>query len=477
MSSKSANNLPHRWSLATWLTFWYSALAFVLIAGATAYSYWLLTSNLDREDDEFVAIRVKDVESRLRDEPTGLISLMNLWKEPSTVSSPLHIVIRVLKSDGTILAAMHGSDVVPWPLADFRGSLETDESAGEWRCLAQDAALASGDAIIIQAALDRRQESIFLARYRKQLYFVLFVAMLACSVGGILLARRGLRPLRELSSVAAGIGANQMQERLDPSNYAAELEQVALTFNGMLDRLHESFERLNRFSGDIAHELRTPLHNLQGEIEVALTRSRSESEYQDTLGSCLEETIRLSRLVESLLFLARSEQPQAALKCEPLHLAEELKTIQEFYEAVADEAGVQLTVTSLPDLVFKADRTLFQRVIGNLITNALAHTPRDGIVSIRGESGGDGIKVIVADTGVGIAADQLPQVFDRLYRGDGGRSATCGHGLGLSIVKSIVELHGGRAAVYSRPDHGTSVETYWPINASGGSDWSARIDR
>ena len=128
----------------------------MLIAGATAYSYWVLTSNLDREDDEFVGSRVEDVESRLRDEPTGLSSLMNLWKEPSTAPSLLHVVIRVLKSDGTMLAAMHGSDVVPWPLADFRGSLETEGSAGEWRCLGQDAALASGDAIIIQAALDRR---------------------------------------------------------------------------------------------------------------------------------------------------------------------------------------------------------------------------------------------------------------------------------------------------------------------------------
>ena len=465
MSSKSANNLPHRWSLATWLTVWYSALAFVLIAGATAYSYWVLTSNLDREDDEFVAIRVKDVESRLRDEPTGLSSLMNLWKEPSTARSPLHIVIRVLKSDGTILAAMHGSDVVPWPLADFRGSLETEGSAGEWRCLGQDAALASGDAIIIQAALDRRQESIFLARYRKQLYFVLFVAMLACAGGGILLARRGLRPLRELSSVAAGIGANQMQERLDPSTYAAELEQVATTFNGMLDRLQVSFERLNRFSGDIAHELRTPLHNLRGEVEVALTRSRSDDEYRDTLGSCLEETVRLSRLVDSLLFLARTEQPQSALKREPLRLSNELKTIQDFYEAAADDAGVTLSIIS-SDTEFLADRTLFQRAIGNLITNALAHTPRNGRVQIFGVASETGIKISVVDSGSGIASEHLPHVFDRLYRGTGARSGSTGHGLGLSIVKSVVELHGGSVGIQSVAQQGTTVEIRWPVNST-----------
>ena len=465
MSSKIGRSGQHRWSLATWLTVWYSALAIMLIGGATAYSYWVLTSNLDREDDEFVSSRLRDVESQIHDEPDGLSTLKSAWNVTTTEPSPLHIVMRVLQSDGEVVAEMPGGEQVPWPRADFRGSMESESPAGEWRCLSRSYTLAPGKTVVLQAALDRRQESIFLARYRSQLYLVLFISMAACAVGGMLLARRGLRPLRELSALATGIGANRMKERLNPATYAFELEHVATTFNGMLDRLHESFERLNRFSGDIAHELRTPLHNLQGEVEVALTKSRSEAEYQDTLGSFLEETIRLSRLVESLLFLARSEQPHAAMKCEPLHLAEELKTIQEFYEVVACEAGVQLTVTSLTDLVFKADRTLFQRVIGNLITNALAHTPRHGIVSIRGESDGAGIKVIVADTGVGIAADQLLRVFDRLYRGNGDRSATGGHGLGLSIVKSIVELHGGRAAVYSRPDQGTNVETYWPINA------------
>lgn len=461
MSSKSANSLPRRWSLATWLTVWYSALAFALIAGATAYSYWVLTSNLDREDDEFIASRLREVGARLRDEPRGLSTLMASWMEPSTEPSPLHIVMRVLKSDGTLLAAMHGSDVVPWPGADFRGSLETKGTAGEWRCLVEDGALASGDAVILQAALDRRQESVFLARYRKQLYLVLFVALVACAVGGILLARRGLRPLRELSALAAGIGANRMQERLDPSKYAAELEQVATTFNGMLDRLQLSFERLNRFSGDIAHELRTPLHNLRGEVEVALTKSRSDDEYRDTLGSCLEETVRLSRLVDSLLFLARSEQPQSTLKREPLRLADELKTIRDFYEAAAEDAGVSLSVTA-SDAEFVVDRTLFQRAIGNLITNALAHTPRNGRVEIGGMVSEAGIKITVRDSGAGIAPEHLPHVFDRLYRVTNARSGSMGHGLGLSIVKTIVELHGGKVQIQSTEGSGTTIESWWP---------------
>ena len=462
MSSKTVANRSARWSLAVWITIWYSTLAIVLVAGTTAYSYWVLTSNLDREDDEFVVSRLEDVGSRLRGDAEGLSSLSTAWASASDEKSPLRILMRVLKVDGTVLVAMPGSNEVAWPRASHRGYLETAGSTGEWRTVTRDGSLASGEAVILQAALDRRQESLFLARYRKQLYLVLFIVAVACIAGGVMLAQRGLRPIRELSSVAARIEANQMEERLDPSKYAAELEQVAVTFNGMLDRLQDSFARLNRFSGDIAHELRTPLHNLRGEVEVALTKGRSADEYRDILGSCLEETIRLSRLVDSLLFLARSDQPQSALNRESLQLDDELRTIQEFYEAAAEEAGVQLLVVEQSNLLISADRTFFQRVVGNLITNALAHTPGGGRVEIRSEVSGEMVKVVVSDTGVGIAADQLPHVFDRLYRGAGNHPNAMGHGLGLSIVKSVVELHDGSVSVTSIPDQGTTVETRWP---------------
>jgi two-component system heavy metal sensor histidine kinase CusS len=463
MSLKSDRRSQNRWSLATWLTVWYSALSITLIACVTAYSYWVLISNLNHEDDEFVATYLKDVEASLLEDPNELDELRSSWSKVPTEPSLIRILMRVLRADGTILAETHGNEEVPWPTTDFRGAVETKGAGGVWRCLSQEGVLALGDVVILQAALDRRQESIVLARYRKQLYLVLFVASVACAAGGVLLARQGLRPLLELSSVAAGIQANQMQDRLDSSKYAVELEQVATTFNGMLDRLQFSFERLHRFSGDIAHELRTPLHNLRGEVEVALTKTRCVDEYRDVLGSCLEETIRLSRLVDSLLFLARSEQPQSALNREPLRLVDELTTIQEFFEAAAEDASVSLSVLSPSNLEIAVDRTLFQRAIGNLVTNAFAHTPANGHVEIRGENNGTSIKVTVTDTGNGIAPDHLPHVFDRLYRGDESRRTSIGgHGLGLAIVKSIIELHEGQVSIRSEIGKGTCVETVWP---------------
>ena len=467
MSLKNGHRGQGRWSLTARLTVWYSLLAIALLATVTAYSYWMLTSNLEREDDEFLASRLQELGQRLKSEAEGLSSLIQAWDSPSTQTSPLHIVVRAVNNDGEIVAAMRGSDTVPWPALEDSASLKTKG----WRYGSQTVKLATGETLTLQAAFDRRHEAAFLARYRKQLYLVIFVAALTCAVGGTVLVHRGLSPLRELSSVVAGIGANQMGERLDPANYAAELEQFATTFNGMLDRLQSAFDRLSRFSGDIAHELRTPLHNLRGEIEVALNKSRSGEEYRDTLGSCLEETSRLSRLVDSLLFLARSDQPQSALARQQLRLADELTTIQEFYEAAAEEAGITLSVTCLTEQCF-VDRILFQRAIGNLVTNALTHTPSGGRIAMHATRLEAGIAVSVSDTGSGIAAEQLPYVFDRLYRGTGLGSDSVGCGLGLSIVESIVELHGGTVQIHSTVGQGTTVETWWPMvgNDANGVD-------
>ena len=305
MSLKFANNGRSQWSLTVWLTVWYTVLAFLLIAATTGYSYYILVSYLDREDEQFVSARITDVESRLVIKADGLAELISLWGESAQDPSTLKIVMRILSSDGNILASMLGSNEAPWPTTSFRDPVESNGKSSEWSFMARDGTLPSGMKIVIQAALDRRQESTFLTRYRKQLCLMLFIATLACAAGGIFIVRRGLQPLKELSDIAASIGSSRMQQRLDSSMYAVELKLVATTFNGMLDRLQASFERLNRFSGDIAHELRTPLHNLRGELEVTLTKNRQDVEYKDVLGSCLEESIRLSRLVDSLLFLAR----------------------------------------------------------------------------------------------------------------------------------------------------------------------------
>jgi two-component system heavy metal sensor histidine kinase CusS len=245
----------------------------------------------------------------------------------------------------------------------------------------------------------------------------------------------------------------------------------------MLQGLQESFDRLSQFSADLAHELRTPVNNLRGEAEVALTRLRSPREYQEILGSLLEEAQRLSRIIDGLLFMARAETPQVDIARETLSVAQELSVVRDFYEPAAAEAGVTLSVSANADLQVVVDRTLFQRAVGNLVANALTHTPSGGRASLEAVADHRALQVAVRDTGRGIPEEHLPYVFDRFYRVDPSRSTTSGGlGLGLPLVHSIMKLHQGSVEIESRPGSGTCVYLRFPAHPTSERTPASRVE-
>jgi two-component system heavy metal sensor histidine kinase CusS len=206
------------------------------------------------------------------------------------------------------------------------------------------------------------------------------------------------------------------------------------------------------------------MNNLRAVIEVALGKPRTGEEYRDTLGSCLEECGRLTRLIDSLLFLARAENPKTVLNVESVDMAEELCVVSEYFGTVASEAGVYLSVDAPSGMQVEVDRTLFQRAVSNLVMNGIAHTPDGGSVTLEAMQDSSDIVMKVRDTGDGIAAEDLPHIFERFYRADKARSAASGRvGLGLAIVKGIVECHGGSVAAASNPGAGTSITMRFPL--------------
>ncbi len=481
MSSKNdqraadARSAGGSYSLALRLTLWYAATAFLLIAGATGFLYWTLLSNLDREDDEFLADKVHLLRALLRDRPEEVKGLRQEVEWEASAREYGQVFVRLLDPAGGIVMETPGmADALP--AADFPDPLPADREPGRaseihpangksYRVLSVRAAVGpSGSAErTIQVALDRTYEEALLTRYRHALALALGLALLVCAAVGFTIARRGLRPLAAITRTAQQIRSTTLHERIALPGLPRELSVLAVTFNGMLHRLEESFRRLGQFSADIAHELRTPVNNLRGEIEVAQSRPRAVQEYRELLGSCLEECGRLGDLIDSLLFLARAESPRAQLAREALDLRRELATVRDFYEAAAAEAGVSLSLEAGAGLVASADRTLLQRAVGNLIRNALAHTPRGGSIRLSAERQDGLVSVTVSDTGKGIAAEHLPHIFDRFYRADSARTAGNGRvGLGLAIVKSIVTLHGGSVAAESREGVGTRITLNFP---------------
>jgi two-component system heavy metal sensor histidine kinase CusS len=292
---------------------------------------------------------------------------------------------------------------------------------------------------------------------------------------GIAAARWATRPLREVGETARHISSSNLSERIQGHRYPLEIATLADAFNAMLQRLEDSFSRLSRFSADIAHELRTPVNNIRGEAEVALARPRSAEEYRDALGSCLEESVRLSELIESLLFLARADSPGDHLKRKRQDIRALLSGVRDYYEASAQESGVSLHLHCDEEVMGEVDGELLQRALGNLVSNGLAHTSAGGAVSLTAAQESQQLRIEVKDTGSGIPPEELPKVFDRFYRADPARARNSGGmGLGLAIMSQIVYLHGGDVKIESQVGSGTTVTVILP---TGAGNWVPVVSR
>jgi signal transduction histidine kinase len=236
------------------------------------------------------------------------------------------------------------------------------------------------------------------------------------------------------------------------------MRSTAKAHDAMLVELAAANEALEHYADNVAHELRNPLNKMLVSSEIALSRPRPNDEYQDALASVMEDAQHLSGIVASLLFLAQAQRGRVGLDLQILDLCAELELIRSYFEATAQQAGVQLSVHCATETLLRADRALLQRAISNLVSNAISHTPAGGAVTIRATAGESRTTIEVADTGEGMSAYVRARVFDRFYRADAARATRSGRlGLGLPIAKSIVDLHGGRISIVSSPNDGTTV--------------------
>lgn len=461
-------------SLATRLTIWYAGSTFAILLLATGILYWALVTNFVRQDDQFLVDEVHILRDLLAERPEYVDAIRQEIEWEAAARRYARVYVRLLDDERRTVAETPGmkdklpTDAFPEAVAesDLTGGRDaTSHDGTPYRLLAAHAADGSPNNIrTIHVAVDRVQQQALIAQYRTTLLAVLLVALTASSFAAYVIARRGIQPIIEVTATARRIRSTTLHERIEASDFPAELSALADTFNEMLDRLQESFERLSRFSADIAHELRTPVNNLRGEAEVTLGKSRSLEEYREAIGSCLEEAVGLSRIIDGLLLMARAETPATEFLREDLDLTAELVALQEFYEVAAAEAGVRLEVTGKPGLRISVNRPLVQRAIGNLVENALAHSPAGGSVQVTAAEDDGSVVITVADTGSGIPAEAVPHVFDRFYRVEADRSSsTGGAGLGLAIVRSIAELHGGRASLQSTMGIGTTVILKLPL--------------
>ncbi len=448
-----------------------------MLALASGFLHWVLIRNLMQEDNQFLTDKIHVIRALLKRHPNDQAALQEEIQWEGETFRLTRYYARILTPPNHSLIETPGmaKSIVP---SDFsspealgklpkRGVIWHSPSGATFLTMSAHAMTGGVHPArrLIQVALNLSREDQLVTDYRQKLLAVLALGIVISSILGLLLARNGMRPLREITRTARQITSSQLHERIDATRWPLELTALAAAFDDMLDRLEDSFSRLRQFSADISHELRTPINALMGEAEVALSRPRTVEELRQTLESSLEEYGRLARMIDSLLFLARADSGKAPIQRIMLDACWEMETVRDFYDAVAAEQ--RITITCHGDATLYADQALLRRVLSNVLANALHHTTPGGAVTMHARPlPGQATELTVSDHGDGIDARHLPKIFDRFYRADSARATNAsGTGLGLAIVKSIMALHDGEVSIHSQPGHGTIVTLRFPAAA------------
>ncbi|OGT85026.1 MAG: hypothetical protein A3H91_16320 [Gammaproteobacteria bacterium RIFCSPLOWO2_02_FULL_61_13] len=466
------------WSISNRLAFLYAASTVLLLSIMTGVMFWAVVRFVEYQQAQFLTEEVGELKSLLLEyrQATDFLEREIIAEGAASEKGSYlrSLYTRVVVLPDSLLIETPGMTKV-LPSAEFEAHVDPDQSSKKWtaedgrRFLLMSVTVhstdQSGESWRIQGALDVTEDHRLIAGYQRLSLLVLLPGVLIAVVLGISVTRRGLQPLQEITEATRHITGSRLSARMGHKHWPRELDALASAFDQMLDRLEESFNRLSQYSADLAHELRTPINNLMVVTEVALSRPRTAEEYRHLLESTMEDYQRLSRMAESLLFLARADSSQSPLKYQRVNAIHELESVREFYEVLADENGVHLNCTG--DASLEVDPMLFRRAVGNLVANAIRHTPRGGsiVLSARTQPGG-AVQIRVSDTGSGIEAQHLDRIFDRFYRADSSRSQGAeGAGLGLSIIQSIMTLHGGTVAIESAPEEGTIVTLTFPARS------------
>ncbi|MGD0843772.1 MAG: heavy metal sensor histidine kinase [Geobacteraceae bacterium] len=457
-----------RWSIAARLITLYTLSVLIILSATNALLYREMVKNLELKNDLYIRDEISVLRAMLRGPNSEGEFAREIELEHAERKNIVHYV-RVLDEQGHILKENPQMETIippavfPLPKQDYVTHSERIKFRAKngnlyvLKALRTDISGFGGKGKVLQIAMDVSDLDVFLADYRIKMISMLVLGVVVSALAGNFLSRRGLRPLSKITQTAQQITANRLDERIDPKRWPKELFSLAVAFDSMLDRLEVSIEGLSHYSANLAHELRTPINNLMVEADIALSRPRTVDEYRKVIGSNMEEYVRLSRMIDSLLFLARTENAQTGLNLALMDLRKEIEDIAEFYSAVASDEGIKVTCTG--EAALYADPVLFRRAVSNLLANAINYTPKEGEISISvRQSDGMSVEVIVSDTGCGIAQEHLPHIFDRFYRVPSRRKPEArGSGLGLAIVKSIMDLHGGAVEIQSELTRGTTV--------------------
>jgi len=452
-------------SIRTRLTLFYTLGVAILLTLFALFLYWMAINILYKADYQFLADEINMIKYKLSDKSLKVTDLKHaIISIPlQSESSIYHYYIRLSDRKKNVFIETPGmKNILP---VNKKLYSHAELAAGkkyfwyyannkQYLIIQSKINLSSLNQVsMIQIALDiSHQHSII--NDRKKILFCLLLGTVSALLIGLLVANRGIKSLDMLIKTVQTLTYTSLHQRIDPKTWPKELRSLGFAFNQMLDRMESSFLKLKQFSADLSHELRTPITNLMGETEVTLSYAQSIDEYRKVMESNLEELQRISSLIENILFLARAENSHIAIEKNVLNVHHEIKIVCEYYEAIADEKKIQVSLEGAACL--RANPIMFRRMISNILSNAINYTQQNGRIHFHLNQNDQKVEITLVDNGIGIEEAHLSKIFDRFYRVEEARSHQLGgSGLGLAIVKSIVELHQGRITVSSELNKGT----------------------
>ncbi|OAJ62140.1 two-component sensor histidine kinase [Paraburkholderia ginsengiterrae] len=440
-----------RLSLTTRLALLYALIVFTSMALVGTLLYRDLERELSVRDDGALVTRVdqlrtlmKDVDVRklIHDKPRLFGNMLGNTESLLIVRFPGEAPLITVNPGNRVVPNMTPVPAdAPLTLDTVRHTRMADGTAFIYVVAAAHDITGPHDLQIISGRLMLGRTQL-LQQYRSQILLWSSTVAVAVALLAFALARRSLRPLRLLAAKTGAIGISTLSTRIEQRATPPELDALIAAFNGMLDRLERGFTQLKQVSADMAHDLRTPIGNLLGQTEVGLSQTRDVAYYQRLLGSNYEELQRMSKMIDNMLFLARTEQADNAIERKDVLLADEFELLQEYFEGIADERNVRLEWRG--EGCVSADPLLLRRALGNLLANALRYAEPGTAISTVAEQEPDRTTLHVENRGPTIEPHHLERIFDRFYRADASRHRSSeSSGLGLSIVRSIMSLHGG----------------------------------
>ncbi|HVD93426.1 MAG TPA: HAMP domain-containing sensor histidine kinase [Vicinamibacterales bacterium] len=448
------------------LSIWYATVFIISTVVLVGVTYSLLASALAQRDHDIIRATLREYASRY--ELGGLAALQRAVELEERTGGRERLFVRVIGRDAEATFVRMPQDWGGYALEDLGdGSTRlTDVVAHDRRAVLEVASARLADGTILQVGKSNEIRLALLRTFQVIVGLVSIVALVVGVIGGLVLTRSTLQPIYDLIDVVQGIIRTGRTDTRVPVR-AAEgdaVDELSALFNTMLDRINALIAAMGESLDNVAHDLRTPLARLRGIAERAIQAGDSPSArnlQREALADCLEESERILSMLNTIMDISEAETGALQLRREPVALRALIGEVGELYEDVAETRKVRVIVEPAPEVVVSGARDRLRQVFANLLDNAIKYTGESGEVRVSVTREGDAAVVTIADTGAGIAAEDLPRIWERLYRADPSRSER-GLGLGLSLVKAYVEAHGGQVSARSEPGRGSTFTVRLP---------------